>query len=801
VLGTTTLRVRETWINGNIDPCATYTYGETEDYSVTIIPDCNILVGWRVWLGGFSDDWDNPLNWCGGVPTLGSDAAILPDIDPHPLIVQRPIYQPVIKQGVNATTRKFRIISEDTLTVNAHINASFTAADSVTIMNDPPGSVFKVISDLRDSVKLYLGALNNSNVQPLTQASVGYRQRSTTVFTQAELLATGMKPGDIIDTLTLTFISRGSTAPYNNFTITFWYTIPGWTTPGVPPNGPGSWPPVDIGVKTVVFSGNINLSAPGPYFVPTTGGKLYLPITPFQWDGTNGRDFVVEICYDNAASTAGDQMHSTQLIGVRKFMRVANTGAGSPPGCSLNPGDVSTVKNGNENRPNIQFHFKRIYQKFPITLTSGRWYNGGTFIAGRSRVTMQGSAYEQMISGPSITTFCDLTINNPFHVRLEQDAIVDSILTLQNGRLKLNSQLLTLNYGNVSAMNITNGRLQSENPPPNYGRIRWNMGANTGLRTFPFVTASGVYIPFTYLPLSGTTDLTVATYPTNPANIPWPTGVTNINNYYTQTDNSANMVDRFWILNNAGVNPQANVTFRFAPSESAGAGTYWSQRYDPILGWREYTPGQTYNAGTLTNNSPALSSFNTPWTLTLNTQPLPVELLSFTAKAIGKRVKLDWVTASEKDNDRFEIHRTVDGRDFTYIGQRKSLGNTTQTNSYTLFDEKPLNGLQFYRLTQIDKNGTEQTYPMVAVNISSEMNILSILDNNDNSFTVVFNYNSNLPYSYKLIDITGRIIDSGEKLNGTEGMNYLEINRDLAAGIYSIIINNDVETVSRKFIR
>jgi hypothetical protein len=261
------------------------------------------------------------------------------------------------------------------------------------------------------------------------------------------------------------------------------------------------------------------------------------------------------------------------------------------------------------------------------------------------------------------------------------------------------------------------------------------------------------------------------------------------------------MVDRFWILNNAGVNPQADVTFRFAPSESAGAGTYWSQRYDPILGWREYTPGQTYNAGTLTNNSPALSAFNTPWTLTLNTQPLPVELLSFTAKAIGKRVKLDWVTASEKDNDRFEIHRTVDGRDFTYIGQRKSLGNTTQTNSYTLFDEKPLNGLQFYRLTQIDKNGTEQTYPMVAVNISSEMNILSILDNNDNSFTVVFNYNSNLPYSYKLIDITGRIIDSGEKLNGTEGLNYLEINRDLAAGVYSIIINNDVETVSRKFIR
>lgn len=81
------------------------------------------------------------------------------------------------------------------------------------------------------------------------------------------------------------------------------------------------------------------------------------------------------------------------------------------------------------------------------------------------------------------------------------------------------------------------------------------------------------------------------------------------------------------------------------------------------------------------------------------------------------------------------------------------------------------------------------------------MNIVGVYDNNNSSLTVVFNYNSNLPYSYKLIDISGRVIDSGEKLSGTEGMNYLEINRDVAAGIYTIIINNDVETASRKFIR
>jgi hypothetical protein len=801
VLGATLLRVRETWITSNVDPCNTYTYGETEDYTVTIIPDCNILPGWRVWLGGFSDDWDNPLNWCGGVPTLGSDAAILPDIDINTPGIQRPDFMPVIKQGVAAETRRFMIVGDDTLTCNAHINASFTAAgDSVSIQNS--GSMWKIISNLRDSVKLYLGTLNNTNVQPITQATIGYKQRSVTVFTEAELLATGMKPGDVIDTITFTFFARNSTAPYNNFTITLWYTIPGWTTPLTPPCGAGSWPPVDVGSKTIVFNGNIDLSVPGPYFVPTTGGKLRIPITPWQWSGTNGRDLVVEICYDNAASTSADQMHSTQLIGLRKYMRIANQGVTPVGGCNLNPCDQNTVRHGVENRPNIQFHYRRIYEKFPINLNRGDWINRGTFIAGRSRVTFQATAGQiQKIAGTSITTFCDVTVNTALNVRLDQDAVIDSVLTLQSGRLLLNSWLLTLKYGIPSAMTRIAGFLQSETAPPAaYSRIRWMIGNNTGSTyLFPFINAGGVYIPFTYTPVSGTTDLTVATYPTNPANLPWPVGVTNINNYYTQSDNSANMVDRFWILTNIGT-ATANITFRFAPAESAGAGTYWSQRYDPVLGWRPYTPGQSYNAVLLENTSPGIAEQNTPWALTLNTQPLPVELLSFTARAVGKRVKLDWITASEMDNDRFVIDRTTDGREFTYIGERKSLGNGSQLRSYTLFDEKPLPGLQYYRLTEADINGHERSHPMVPVIIRSEMNIVNVYESNESSITVVFNYNSDLPYNYRLLDITGRVIDSGERLNGTEGINYLEIKRNVARGVYTILISNEAETVSRKFV-
>jgi hypothetical protein len=66
VSGKTRMRVREVWIEYNIDPCLFRTYGECEDYIVTIIPDCPGYPGYTTWLG-LTSNWADPSNWCPAV--------------------------------------------------------------------------------------------------------------------------------------------------------------------------------------------------------------------------------------------------------------------------------------------------------------------------------------------------------------------------------------------------------------------------------------------------------------------------------------------------------------------------------------------------------------------------------------------------------------------------------------------------------------------------------------------------------------------------------------------------------------
>jgi hypothetical protein len=92
---------------------------------------------------------------------------------------------------------------------------------------------------------------------------------------------------------------------------------------------------------------------------------------------------------------------------------------------------------------------------------------------------------------------------------------------------------------------------------------------------------------------------------------------------------------------------------------------------------------------------------------------LPVNLLSFTAKVQQQSVLLDWATASEKDNDRFEIERSSDAQNWSFIGAVKSKsGDAGTVLNYTFKDASPVNGINYYRLRQIDQGG-QFTYSQV----------------------------------------------------------------------------------------
>ena len=98
---------------------------------------------------------------------------------------------------------------------------------------------------------------------------------------------------------------------------------------------------------------------------------------------------------------------------------------------------------------------------------------------------------------------------------------------------------------------------------------------------------------------------------------------------------------------------------------------------------------------------------------------LPVELLSFKAVAQAQSVQLVWETASEIDNDYFEVLRSVDGITFTKVGEVAGAGNSSELLRYEFTDKLPLDGVSYYQLKQVDYNGMYEYSDKISVEWTS----------------------------------------------------------------------------------
>ncbi|MDO7850332.1 hypothetical protein [Hymenobacter convexus] len=105
--------------------------------------------------------------------------------------------------------------------------------------------------------------------------------------------------------------------------------------------------------------------------------------------------------------------------------------------------------------------------------------------------------------------------------------------------------------------------------------------------------------------------------------------------------------------------------------------------------------------------------------IVLGNNPLPVELTDFTATAVKNvDAALVWHTATEKNNDHFEVERSLNGTDFAKIGQVKGQGNAATPTAYALTDAgigRKAAGLVYYRLRQVDTDGTATYSPVRTV--------------------------------------------------------------------------------------
>jgi hypothetical protein len=94
---------------------------------------------------------------------------------------------------------------------------------------------------------------------------------------------------------------------------------------------------------------------------------------------------------------------------------------------------------------------------------------------------------------------------------------------------------------------------------------------------------------------------------------------------------------------------------------------------------------------------------------------LPVELLSFTGRAMADGVRLEWSTATEHNSEGFKVQRSRDAIVWEHVAHVPAVGESQSTIHYDALDADPLDGLAFYRLEQYDLDGAAEVFPMIAV--------------------------------------------------------------------------------------
>jgi hypothetical protein len=172
------------------------------------------------------------------------------------------------------------------------------------------------------------------------------------------------------------------------------------------------------------------------------------------------------------------------------------------------------------------------------------------------------------------------------------------------------------------------------------------------------------------------------------------------------------------------------------------------------------TTGNT-TTGTVISSSAVttFSSPNSPFTLgTIDfSNPLPIELTDFTCSVQSPGVvKISWTTQSELNNDYFDVERSLDGESFTKITSAQGAGTTTQIHYYSTDDNNAPAGTIYYRLKQVDFDGT-YTYSEVDKVDNPYATPVNVYPNPaSNSFSI--NLNGLVLTSFSLIDMTGREI-------------------------------------------
>ncbi len=172
---------------------------------------------------------------------------------------------------------------------------------------------------------------------------------------------------------------------------------------------------------------------------------------------------------------------------------------------------------------------------------------------------------------------------------------------------------------------------------------------------------------------------------------------------------------------------------------------------------------------------------------------LPVQLLNFTAKKDGNKVKIEWATASELNNDYFLVEKAGADGIFSYLDKQNAANQSASIKNYTSWDHHPANAINYYKLTQVDKNGTSANPQLTSLNFNELIIVSAKVFPNPTQKDINFSIENFGGKSIKarLINLNGELVHK-EQFNMSNGESRFTLNLKniLTKGTYVLTLSD-----------
>ena len=251
-----------------------------------------------------------------------------------------------------------------------------------------------------------------------------------------------------------------------------------------------------------------------------------------------------------------------------------------------------------------------------------------------------------------------------------------------------------------------------------------------------------------------------------------------------------------WQLDRAGT-ASADVTLYWQDSKYSGIGNLTDLRVAHYNGsaWEEQSGTiTTTGSASLTSSQSGsikvtgVSSFSpfTYGTLDNTTNTLPVELISFNLSPKDNSINLQWQTASELNNNGFEIQRSEDAESWEKIGFVKGNGNSNTIQNYTFNDNSP-KVFNYYRLKQIDFDGAFKYSDIKFLKLGQTLTI----NISPNPVANILNIDVDNAQQIDIYDVAGKLVKHYSAFSQSIDVS------DFTRGVYFFIVTKNDGTQAR----